>query len=204
MSSSRFSDLTDILKLGLDSQDRLADLNSLVSSRIRSADYSAVHDMLKELLRIAENTDIGKDAAKEKRLDELSRSLSEIRMELLMEAELLASLRHTNDHYISLLELDIKEAEVYLGEPADTSRKSSQTDHDTMQKRADELKVTKTVALAFSEQIRLSEAPLISLAERILSVLLNLIPLLRGRISAEKSRFMAEELRKLISVPQPS
>ncbi|MCR5118508.1 MAG: hypothetical protein K6B44_02665 [Lachnospiraceae bacterium] len=204
MNRDKYRNLTDILKLGLDSQDRLADLNKVASDRIKSSDYSRVYDMLGELVNIAEETDIKKSAEKEKRLDELCSEFSVIRLELLKEAELLASLRSTNEHYITLLDKDIEEAGAYLSEPVDTTETDAYTKYDTMQKRAQELSVTKNVAVSFSEQIKLSEVPLRSLSDRILSVLMNLIPLLRGRLSAEKSRIMADELRKLITLSQPA
>lgn len=205
MNGDKYGSLTDILKLGLENQDKLADLNSLVTERVKSADYSRVHGMIAEMISIAEDTDVKDSAEREKRLNELCSEFTDIRIELLKEAEMLQALRATNDHYISLLEDDIREADTYLDETnIDPSLPDAYSKHDMMQKRSQELSVTKNVAISFSEQIRLSAAPLVSLSERILSLQMNLIPLLRGRLTAEKSRYMAAELRKLIAVTQPS
>ena len=204
MSNEKYANLTDILKLGLEDQDKLADLNRLVTARVSNADYSLVHGMLEELIRMAEDTENKNTAEKEKRLDELDSEFSVIRLELLKEAELLSALKDTNDHYISLLDRDINEAAEYLEEPIDPSLPDAYSKLDMMQKRAQELSVTKNVGITFSEQIKLSAAPLLSLADRILSVQMNMIPLLRGRLTAEKSRYMAWELRKLMAVSQPS
>ena len=193
-----FSTLTDILNHGLGSQNRLAELNKLVTGRIKSMDHSKLHGMINELLAIAEEPDINKITDKEKRLDDLNSSFSDIRIDILKEAELLRALRMTNDAYIAKLDEELKEAEEYLKKPVDKERADSYARYDTMQKRAQELTLTRSVGLSFSKQISLSADNLTSLSDRVWTVQMNLIPLLRGRISAETLKIMRDELDTLL------
>ena len=193
-----FSTPTDILNHGLGSQNRLAELNKLVTERIKSMDHSKLHGMINELLAIAEEPDINKITDKEKRLDDLNSSFSDIRIDILKEAELLRALRMTNDAYISRLDEELKEAEEYLKKPVENERADSYTRYDTMQKRAQELTLTRSVGLSFSKQISLSADNLTSLSDRVWNVQMNLIPLLRGRISAETLKIMRDELDTLL------
>ncbi len=198
MNKEKFSTLTDILNHGLGSQNRLAELNKLVTERIKSMDHSKLHGMINELLAIAEEPDINKITDKEKRLDDLNSSFSDIRIDILKEAELLRALRMTNDAYISRLDEELKEAEEYLKKPVENERADSYTGYDTMQKRAQELTLTRSVGLSFSKQISLSADNLTSLSDRVWNVQMNLIPLLRGRISAETLKIMRDELDTLL------
>lgn len=198
MNKEKFSTPTDILNHGLGSQNRLAELNKLVTGRIKSMDHSKLHGMINELLAIAEEPDINKITDKEKRLDDLNSSFSDIRIDILKEAELLRALRMTNDAYISRLDEELKEAEEYLKKPVENERADSYTRYDTMQKRAQELTLTRSVGLSFSKQISLSADNLTSLSDRVWNVQMNLIPLLRGRISAETLKIMRDELDTLL------
>ena len=198
MNTDKFSTPTDILNHGLGSQNRLAELNKLVTGRIKSMDHSKLHGMINELLAIAEEPDINKITDKEKRLDDLNSSFSDIRIDILKEAELLRALRMTNDAYISRLDEELKEAEEYLKKPVENERADSYTRYDTMQKRAQELTLTRSVGLSFSKQISLSADNLTSLSDRVWNVQMNLIPLLRGRISAETLKIMRDELDTLL------
>ncbi len=193
-----FSTPTDILNHGLGSQNRLAELNKLVTERIKSMDHSKLHGMINELLAIAEEPDINKITDKEKRLDDLNSSFSDIRIDILKEAELLRALRMTNDAYIARLDEELKEAEEYLKKPVENERADSYTGYDTMQKRAQELTLTRSVGLSFSKQISLSADNLTSLSDRVWNVQMNLIPLLRGRISAETLKIMRDELDTIL------
>jgi uncharacterized protein YaaN involved in tellurite resistance len=199
MSRTGFNEITDILNLGALSQNRLAELNSLVTKRINDSDHSGIYRLFDELLAIAEEKDVKIMAAKEKQLDELESALSEKRIELLKDAKLLDSLILTNVGYIAFLEDDIAVAKEYLDSPIAEAVQDAYTLYDTMQKRYQELVLTKNVATAFSEQIRLSENTLLSLASRIAYIRANFIPLLRGRISAETARILAAELKKNIN-----
>ena len=202
MSKKEFSSLTDILNHGLGSQNRLAELNKLVSERIKNTDHHKLHDMINELLSIAEEPELNKMTDKEKRLDELNSSFSDIRIEILKEAELFRALRMTNDAYISRLDEELKEAEEYLEKPADKDLADAYTGYDIMQKRAQELKLTRSVALSFSKQISLTADNLTSLSDRVWNVQMNLIPLLRGMISAETLKIMRDELNMLFKEPE--
>ena len=85
MNKERFMNMTDILNHGLGSQNKLSDLNKLVTARINAADYSHVHRLFEELLSIAGETDIKQMAQKEERLDGLCSDLSGIKIDLLKE-----------------------------------------------------------------------------------------------------------------------
>ena len=199
MNKERFMNMTDILNHGLGSQNKLSDLNKLVTARINAADYSHVHRLFEELLSIAGETDIKQMAQKEERLDGLCSDLSGIKIDLLKETELLRSLRFTNDCYIDELQKDIKEAEAYLNPEISGTVPNGSPWTEALKKRIRELMLTKSVGISFSEQIILAESNLRSLCERINDVLINLIPLLRGRISTEHSRLLIPEIRNMIS-----
>lgn len=198
MNTDKFSAPTKILNHGLESQNRLAELNKFVTERIKSMDHSKLHGMINELLSIAEEPDINKITDKEKRLDDLNSSFSDIRIDILKEAELFRALRMTNDAYIVRLDVELKEAEEYLKKPVDNQRADAYTRYDTMQKRAQELTLTRSVGLSFSKQISLSADNLTSLSDRVWNVQINLIPLLRGRITAETLKIMRYELNTLL------
>ena len=121
--------------------------------------------------------------------------------QILKEAELFRALRMTNDAYISRLDEELSEAEEYLEKPADKDLADAYTGYDIMQKRAQELKLTRSVALSFSKQISLSADNLTSLSDRVWNVQMNLIPLLRGMISAETLKIMRDELNMLFKEP---
>ncbi|MBO6207717.1 MAG: hypothetical protein J6O73_12365 [Lachnospiraceae bacterium] len=196
MNEDRFADMTSILSFGLGSQNRLADLNKLLTARIKEADYSDVHQKFEELLAIAQETDIKKMAQKEERLDGLNSDLAGIRIELLKEQKLLWAMRGTNDAYVFQLGQEIEEAENYLSQAPAEGIADVITRRETLKKRVQELVTTKSVGISFSEQIKLAEANLTSLSDRIWNVMMNLIPLLRGRLSMEYSRIMVEEIKK--------
>ncbi|MCR5128812.1 MAG: toxic anion resistance protein [Lachnospiraceae bacterium] len=196
MNEDRFADMTSILSFGLGNQNRLADLNKLLTARIKAADYSDVHQKFEELLAIAQETDIKKMAQKEERLDGLNSDLAEMRIELLKEQKLLWAMRGTNDAYVFQLGQEIEEAENYLSQAPAEGIADVITRRETLKKRVQELVTTKSVGISFSEQIKLAEANLTSLSDRIWNVMMNLIPLLRGRLSMEYSRIMVEEIKK--------
>ncbi|MBO6299303.1 MAG: hypothetical protein J6N53_10710 [Lachnospiraceae bacterium] len=196
MNEDRFADMTSILSFGLGNQNRLADLNKLLTARIKEADYSDVHQKFEELLAIAQETDIKKMAQKEERLDGLNSDLAGIRIELLKEQKLLWAMRGTNDAYVFQLGQEIEEAENYLSQAPAEGIADVITRRETLKKRVQELVTTKSVGISFSEQIKLAEANLTSLSDRIWNVMMNLIPLLRGRLSMEYSRIMVEEIKK--------
>lgn len=198
MSEDRFAEMTDILSYGLGSQNKLADINKLLTERIKQADYSNVYKLFDELLAIAQETDIKKMAQKEERLDGLNSDLAAIRIELLKEKELLQAMRWTNDAYSARLESEIEEVANYLSEPASEGIADVITRRETLRKRVQELATTKSVGISFSEQIKLAELNLTSLSDRIWNVMMNLIPLLRGRLSVEHSRIMVTEIQKVI------
>ena len=196
MKEDRFADMTSILSFGLGNQNRLADLNKLLTARIKESDYSDVHQKFEELLAIAQETDIKKMAQKEERLDGLNSDLAGIRIELLKEQKLLWAMRGTNDAYVFQLGQEIEEAENYLSQAPAEGIADVITRRETLKKRVQELVTTKSVGISFSEQIKLAEANLTSLSDRIWNVMMNLIPLLRGRLSMEYSRIMVEEIKK--------
>jgi len=196
MNEDRFADMTSILSFGLGNQNRLADLNKLLTARIKEADYSDVHQKFEELLAIAQETDIKKMAQKEERLDGLNSDLAGMRIELLKEQKLLWAMRGTNDAYVFQLGQEIEEAENYLSQAPAEGIADVITRRETLKKRVQELVTTKSVGISFSEQIKLAEANLTSLSDRIWNVMMNLIPLLRGRLSMEYSRIMVEEIKK--------
>ena len=198
MSEDRFAEMTDILSYGLGSQNKLADINKLLTERIKQADYSNVYKLFDELLAIAQETDIKKMAQKEERLDGLNSDLAAIRIELLKEKELLQAMRWTNDAYSARLESEIEEVANYLSEPAAEGIADVITRRETLRKRVQELATTKSVGISFSEQIKPAELNLTSLSDRIWNVMMNLIPLLRGRLSVEHSRIMVTEIQKVI------
>ncbi|MBP5608122.1 MAG: hypothetical protein J6X66_07630 [Lachnospiraceae bacterium] len=191
--------ITDVLNIGLGSQNRLADLNRLVTARINSADHSRVSGLFKELISIADETDIKQLAEKEERLDGLCSDLSVMRIDILKETVLLRSLRLTNDSYLEDLQEDIKTAEAYTDPALSGSFPKTSNLLETLNKRIAELKLTRSVGLSFSEQIKLTENNLTSLSDRITDMLVNLIPLLRGRISTEHSRILIREIQNMMT-----
>ena len=204
MNENRITDMADILHLGRQSQNNLAALNQVVTERLKEADYSRVYALFDELLTIAEETDMKKLAQKEERLDGMSSDLSVLRMELLKEQELLRALRDTNDHYTEVLQGEIDAGNAFVAGAAAPGMTDVITMQDTMKKRVQELVMTRSVGMSFSEQIKLAEANLTSLSDRIWNVLMHLIPLLRGRLSVEHSRIMVVEIQKVIgSEPKP-
>ena len=188
--------ITDVLNIGLGSQNRLADLNRLVTARINSADHSRVSGLFKELISIADETDIKQLAEKE---DGLCSDLSVMRIDILKETVLLRSLRLTNDSYLEDLQEDIKTAEAYTDPALSGSFPKTSNLLETLNKRIAELKLTRSVGLSFSEQIKLTENNLTSLSDRITDMLVNLIPLLRGRISTEHSRILIREIQNMMT-----
>lgn len=198
MNEDRFADMTEILHLGLKQQDALAELNRVVTERIRTADYSRVHELFEELLAIAGEDDIKKMAQKEERLDGISDDLSGIRIGLLKEKELLAAMRDTNNAYIDALQQEIEAATAYMERPANREIPDVITRQDTLQKRVQELMTTHSVGVSFSAQIKLAEDNLASLSDRIWHVMVNLLPLLRGRISMEYSKVLVTEIQKMM------
>lgn len=204
MNENRITDMADILHLGRQSQNNLAALNQVVTERLKEADYSRVYALFDELLTIAEETDMKKLAQKEERLDGMSSDLSVLRMELLKEQELLRALRDTNDHYTEVLQGEIDAGNAFVAGAAAPGMTDVITMQETMKKRVQELVMTRSVGMSFSEQIKLAEANLTSLSDRIWNVLMHLIPLLRGRLSVEHSRIMVAEIQKVIgSEPKP-
>ena len=204
MNENRITDMADILHLGRQSQNNLAALNQVVTERLKEADYSRVYALFDELLTIAEETDMKKLAQKEERLDGMSSDLSVLRMELLKEQELLRALRDTNDHYTEVLQGEIDAGNAFVAGAAAPGMADVITIQETMKKRVQELVMTRSVGMSFSEQIKLAEANLTSLSDRIWNVLMHLIPLLRGRLSVEHSRIMVAEIQKVIgSEPKP-
>ena len=204
MNENRITDMADILHLGRQSQNNLAALNQVVTVRLKEADYSRVYALFDELLTIAEETDMKKLAQKEERLDGMSSDLSVLRMELLKEQELLRALRDTNDHYTEVLQGEIDAGNAFVAGAAAPGMADVITMQETMKKRVQELVMTRSVGMSFSEQIKLAEANLTSLSDRIWNVLMHLIPLLRGRLSVEHSRIMVAEIQKVIgSEPKP-
>ncbi len=204
MNENRITDMADILHLGRQSQNNLAALNQVVTERLKEADYSRVYALFDELLTIAEETDMKKLAQKEERLDGMSSDLSVLRMELLKEQELLRALRDTNDHYTEVLQGEIDAGNAFVAGAAAPGMADVITMQETMKKRVQELVMTRSVGMSFSEQIKLAEANLTSLSDRIWNVLMHLIPLLRGRLSVEHSRIMVAEIQKVIgSEPKP-
>ncbi len=198
MNRDEYTSPVSVLSHGLDKQNRLASLNALLSERINNSDQSSIHRMFDELLSIAEDAGSPGLAKKEERLDTLSGKLSRSRIELLKEAELLDAMRMTNDSYISALEDDITKAQEYLKAGIEDDNPDARVIYDTMEKRLQELSVTRSVGISFSEQIKYSRSNLLSLSERIRDVQMNLIPLLRGRMSAEASKVTCDALRTMI------
>ncbi len=198
MNRDEYTSPVSVLRHGLDKQNRLASLNALLSERINNSDQSSIHRIFDELLSIAEDAGSPGLAEKEERLDTLSGKLSRSRIELLKEAELLDAMRMTNDSYISALEDDITKAQEYLKAGIADGNPDARVIYDTMEKRLQELSVTRSVGISFSEQIKYSRSNLLSLSERIRDVQMNLIPLLRGRMSAEASKVTCDALRTMI------
>ncbi|MCR4585985.1 MAG: hypothetical protein K5686_09710 [Lachnospiraceae bacterium] len=196
--SDVFKNMTDILNLGHGTQSRLAELNGIVAERIRETDNAYVHRLFEELLELVAETDVSRMAAKEERLDALGRDLSAVCMELLKEAELMLAMRSANDSLLKRLREDIKKAEDHADTEECAAIPDAVSRADALRRRAAELRVTLNVGVGFSEQIRLHEKNLRSLAERIKDVALNLIPLLRGRISAEHSRILISEIKEMM------
>lgn len=197
MNNDQFKDMTSILNYGLGSQNRLADLNKLVSQRIKTADYSEMQELFEEVISIAKDQDVKHLAQKEQRLDELQGSFSAMRIELIKEANLLQALRDANDAYVGQLEKDIQEAQAYLKGPATGDPQDARARGDVLRKRIQELLTTKAVGESFSEQIKLTEVNLFAMADRLWNVLMNLLPLLRGRISAQTARLLMKEMQKM-------
>ncbi len=191
-------DTVSILNYGLSSQNKIADLNKTVSAIIRQKDYHDLLECFEEIFSIAENTDIAQLAEKEQRVEELRTDLVKYRMELLKESKLLQGLRETNNLYVRQLDEEIQDAEGWLQEKKLSKQPDGRHRTELLKKRLYELKTSRTVGESFSTQIRLSEENSIELADRIQNILAHILPLLRGRISAETDKMSFAQIRKLL------
>ena len=194
----KFYDVTSILNFGLESQNRIAELNQMTTRIIRGSDYTEFLRCLEELSSIAAQ---GEEdlIRKEERLDALQETMSKKRIEFLKEGQLLKELRKTNDIYAECLAEEIRYAEGWLkaGSTGGSEVDIRERLH-AMDKRVVELRTTKTVADNFSAQISLSETNCIAMADRIWKVMVDIMPLLRGRISAKINRDSLSEAKKLL------
>ncbi len=194
----KFYDVTSILNFGLESQNRIAELNQMTTRIIRGSDYTEFLRCLEELSSIAAQ---GEEdlIRKEERLDALQETMSKKRIEILKEGQLLKELRKTNDIYAERLAEEIRYAEGWLkaGSTGGSEVDIRERLH-AMDKRVVELRTTKTVADNFSAQISLSETNCIAMADRIWKVMVDIMPLLRGRISAKINRDSLSEAKKLL------
>lgn len=198
MNKDKFADMVSILNCGLGTQNRLADLNKLVSERIGETDFGSVQNLFDELLAIVKETDDKNAAQTKSRLQELQSEFAHVRIEMLKEAKLQQALKLTNDIYVAKLEEEIREANEYLSELAKGKQQDARTRADVLKKRIQELHVTKTVGDSFSEQIKLTEDNLLAMSERIWNVLMQIMPLLRGRLIMESNSRVMAQTKKLI------
>ncbi len=197
MKNNTFKDMTSVMIFGSESQNRLADLNKLVSEKIKNTDQSRLQVMLKDLLSIAADTDIKKMAEKEKFLDEMESDFAKMRIELLKEANLMQAFRNTNDTYLEQLMQEITQAREALKDPIKDG-KDAKALAETLNKRIQELSTTESVGESFSAQIKLAEDNYFAMPDRVWDVMMHIIPLLRGRMTVERSKAMTDTLRKLI------
>lgn len=197
MKNNTFKDMTSVMIFGSESQNRLADLNKLVSEEIKNTDQSRLQVMLKDLLSIAADTDLKKMAEKEKFLDGMESDFAKMRIELLKEANLMQAFRYTNDTYLEQLMQEITQAREALKDPIKDG-KDAKTLAETLNKRIQELSTTESVGESFSAQIKLAEDNYFAMADRVWDVMMHIIPLLRGRMTVERSKAMTDTLRKLI------
>lgn len=194
--SLKFDDVSSILEYGLENQNNVVALNKLATQRIRESSFSGLMELMDELLFMAGDVDIRSLAEKESRIEELRADLAKERMELLKEAKLMEALRRVNDVYLLRIDEEIKEAQESLKSPSFLEALDAHSKTNVLKKRIYELNTTKTVAKSFSEQMKLSENNYVSMADRVWSVLNQLIPLLRGRISMETGKMTIAEARR--------
>lgn len=198
MSNVKFDDVTAILNHGLDTQREISDLNKLASQRIREGSFDPLMKMIDELLFMAGEMDVRSLVEKEKALEEIHEKLARERIDILKEAELFRGLRQANDQYAQNLSLDIQKAQNGLTNPALLEALDVHSKTNVLKKRIYELSTTKTVAESFSEQLKLVENNYASMAERIWSIMTQLMPLLRGRISMESGKKTFTEAKRVL------
>lgn len=194
--SLKFDDVSSILEYGLESQNNVVALNKLATKRIRESNFSDLMGLLDELMFMAGDVDLRSLAEKESRIEELRGDLAKERMELLKEAKLMEALRYANDAYLLRIDEEIREAQDSLKSPSFLEALDAHSKTNVLKKRIYELNTTMAVAKSFSEQLKLSENNYVSMADRVWSVLNQLIPLLRGRISMETGKLTIAEARR--------
>ena len=198
MSNIIFDDVTSVLQYGLESQNKIAKLNQLASARIRERNFDELTELMDELLFMAGDADIRSLADKERHIEEYRSRLSRERMELLKEARLQQALREVNDSYALQIGMEIQEAKNALEAPTLKNALDVHSKTNVLRKRIQELSLSKTVAESFSEQLRLTQEQYSAMAERTWSVLTQMIPLLRGRVSMDASKLTISEARRML------
>ena len=116
------------------------------------------------------------------------------------EKELLSAFRVTNDSLIEQLAKDILEATELLKDPDFLNRPDSHEIGNALKNRSGELNTTLAVAKSFSAQIKLSEDNLNQAANRIWDALMHIMPLIRGRLTAENSTLVIEEIKRMMTL----
>lgn len=198
MSSLVFNDVTSILNHGLASQQKIADLNRVASEIIRNREFNALLQMFDDLLFVAGELDDRSISEKENRIEQIRETFEQARIELLKEAKLLQALRGANDVYITQIDREIADARETEKHPSFAEAMDAHSMANVLKKRIYELSTTKAVAVSFSKQLQLSEDGYVAMADRILSVLTQLIPLLRGQFTAETSKRTFAEVKKIL------
>ncbi|MBO4750361.1 MAG: hypothetical protein J5546_08590 [Lachnospiraceae bacterium] len=192
MSTKKNANTKDILSIGLDTQQDCACLNKVATKIIKGRDFKHVLSLFHELLSFTGDEEESELIYVEKRMEDIQRELTAERIEILKEEKLLYGLRMTNDSYVKRFDDDVEEIALFL--------KTHQFSFNEYvgEKRTNELQTTKTVAISFSEHLKLSENGLHAMADRIGEIQTNVIPLLRGRIALRASNDTLEDAQKLL------
>ena len=195
----KFHDMSSVLNFGLGSQHGVADLNRVTTKIIKGREYDELLSMFKELSSFVSDEGTEQLPEREKRMDEMEEVMKKLHMEILKEKQLLQELRHMNDYYARRLDEEILYAEGWIkagsvgGSAVDIRERIR-----AMEKRIQELRTTRTVADSFSAQIKLSEDNCGSMADRIWKILVDVLPLLRGRLAVQTNKQTQTEVRRLL------
>lgn len=191
-----------IINYGVQVQNKLLELSNCAFAIVRGIDLDDTAELLSEILSYFKaNTKMTatERAEAEHDINVMSAQLSEQRIKLLKECELLEQLCNVNKTYSDELGELIAHAQDVEEEMKERKLTSDERMRlSTLNKRIKELETTQTVAFSFAPQINIVKENEAQMAEKIQSALINVMALWKRQNAIEYNADSAEEASRKI------
>ncbi|MBO4679456.1 MAG: toxic anion resistance protein [Lachnospiraceae bacterium] len=199
MAEINITDKLSILNYGIGTQHRLASLNEVVSDIVKEKDYSDIQNLYDTMIELMSLEDGGSQVYADALINGIREELLRIRVELLKEGKLYSELRNTNELYLSQLVAEIKDAEAFLSDKSNKKKGISDTmSLNQLRARVLEMRTSRTVGEALSNQLSLYEKNSASLADKISSVTNTLMPLWESGVALSINKASTQKAFKML------